>query len=626
MKVLKTLMVILLTGAIIAAVAGCGSKSDTASAATQEYTVKKGDISLTITAAGNLALAKTEDMAVDLFYPTGTKGTIGSVLVEEGDSVQEGQVLVTLDTDEWNDQLSNLEDNLTAAERNVTTKNTAVTDAQRQLDTLQRAVTTAENALATAQRNVQATKLAITSAELNVQSANNTLNQIAEVKKAKDAVDYAELGLKIIMMMISGDSLGGVYLSDTQIEQLSAQITQAQNYVLETQEEYENVINGTGVTTSTDVALLIAQKKYLLDQAVLALENAKAAADNDSAVTDAQLAVDEAEYKVTKQQQTLDNANLDLDDAKSGLAEAQKKLDEAKAKSPEIKAPFDGFVTKVNVAGGDEVLNGTVTVTVADPTRFEADILVSEMDIMKVGIGGNATMTLNALPGLTIPAKITYISPTATISSGVVNYNVKVELDATAVARMQAAGNRPAASTANATGQLSAALQRMVDSGRITEEQAQTFQQQGGQAGGFSPQAGITLPEGFTPPAGFTPRTGSSSAASQVPSTTTQNFQLKQGLTGTVDLIVSQQNNVLLVPNNALTRAGNQSTVQVLKADGTTEKRTVETGLSDWQNTEITGGLTDGEIIIVPKGTVTTSSSSSSSQQRPPAGGIFFGR
>ena len=35
----------------------------------------------------------------------------------------------------------------------------------------------------------------------------------------------------------------------------------------------------------------------------------------------------------------------------------QKKLADAQGKSPEIRAPFDGFVTKVNVAGGDEVLN-----------------------------------------------------------------------------------------------------------------------------------------------------------------------------------------------------------------------------------------------------------------------------
>jgi multidrug efflux pump subunit AcrA (membrane-fusion protein) len=626
MKVFKTLMIVLVAGALVATLIGCGSGADATTSSTQEYTVKKGDISLTITAAGNLALSQTQDLAVDLFYPAGTKGTIGSVLVEEGDSVKEGQVLATLDKDEWNDQLDSLQKTLTTAQRNVTTKDTAVTDAERQLATLQRTVSTKENDVTKKQRDVESKKLLVTSAELSVTSANNTLNQIADVKKAKDAVDYAELNLYIIKMLASGNIVGG--LSDIQMQQFADQIGPAMVYLLEVQDEYDNIIRGTGVTTSTDVALLIAQKKYALDQANSALEDAKIAVDDaEAAVTTAQIAVDDANYAVTKQQQTLANARVDLDDATSTLADTQKKLTDAQAKSPEIKAPFDGFVTKINVEGGDEVLNGTVAVTVADPNRFEADILVSEMDIMKVSLGGDATISLNAITGVKLPAKITHIAPTATISSGVVNYVVKVEVDAEAASRLQSAGTSSAATTANTTGQLSAALQRMVDAGRITQEQAETMAQGGGLPEGFSPRAGITLPEGFTPPAGTESLTPSTSqAASQLPSTVTQNFQLKQGLTGTVDLIVAQKSNVLLVPNTALTKAGTQSSVQVVMADGTTEKRIVQVGLSDWQNTEITEGLTEGEKIIVPKGTTTTTTSSSSSQRAPGGGGIFFGR
>jgi multidrug efflux pump subunit AcrA (membrane-fusion protein) len=118
MKVFKTLMAVLVAGALVVTLIGCGSKETNSTASTQEYTVKKGDISLTITAAGNLALSVTQDLPIDLFYSTGTKGTIGSVLVEQGDTVKEGQVLVTLDTDEWNEQLDNLENTLTTAQRN----------------------------------------------------------------------------------------------------------------------------------------------------------------------------------------------------------------------------------------------------------------------------------------------------------------------------------------------------------------------------------------------------------------------------------------------------------------------------------------------------------------------------
>jgi hypothetical protein len=220
------------------------------------------------------------------------------------------------------------------------------------------------------------------------------------------------------------------------------------------------------------------------------------------------------------------------------------------------------------------------------------------MDIMKVALGGAATISLNAMTGVKLPASITHISPTATISSGVVNYSVKVELDEQAASRLQQS-RTAAASTANTTAG-----------------------QQGGTQGEFSPRSGMTLPEGFTLPSG----TGSSRVQSQLPSTVTQNFQLKQGLTGTVELIVSQKSNVLLVPNSALTRAGTRRTVQVLKSDGTTEIREVQIGLADWQNTEITGGLNEGEKIQITKAAATSNSSTSTPRQQAPAGGIFLGR
>ena len=62
-------------------------------------------------------------------------------------------------------------------------------------------------------------------------------------------------------------------------------------------------------------------------------------------------------------------------------------MDEAKSLSPIIIAPFDGFITKVNVEGGDEVYKGTVAMQIADPNQFEAKILVTEEDIFSVSWG-----------------------------------------------------------------------------------------------------------------------------------------------------------------------------------------------------------------------------------------------
>ena len=128
-------------------------------------------------------------------------------------------------------------------------------------------------------------------------------------------------------------------------------------------------------------------------------------------------------------------------------------------------------------------------------------------------------------------------------------------------------------------------LQQAIEEGRLTREQVEEMikkrqQGQGGQQG-------------------------------QILMVVTEGFQLREGLTVTVSIIVDEANGVLLVPNAAITSSGGQSYVQVQSADGTAEERAIQTGISDWRFTEITGGLSEGEQITVPQGTATTSTTQS---------------
>ncbi|HUV56768.1 MAG TPA: HlyD family efflux transporter periplasmic adaptor subunit, partial [Dehalococcoidales bacterium] len=253
------------------------------------------------------------------------------------------------------------------------------------------------------------------------------------------------------------------------------------------------------------------------------------------------------EMGVELAQAQLEDAQIAIEDAQKDLEKAQEELDEAKSKSPVITALFDGFITRVNVEGGDEVLTGTVAVQLADPNKFEADILVSEMDILQVKLGGEAWVQVDAMQGLSLPAEVTHISPTATIQSGVVNYEVKVEV-------------------------------------QPIEEVMQ--EQQG-----------------------------------QIPAAIPENFQLREGLTVTVSIIVDQRNDILLVPNAAITTQGKQTYVQVVLPDGTIEERAIQTGISDWQYTEVTSGLSEGEQVAVPQGTATIPTT----QQNSPRGMMIPG-
>jgi macrolide-specific efflux system membrane fusion protein len=285
----------------------------------------------------------------------------------------------------------------------------------------------------------------------------------------------------------------------------------------------------------------------------------------ESNLLQAELARDNAEEQTTDPKE-IKLKKLQVEQAKAALAEARNA-------SPEITAPFDGFITKVNVLGGDEVTKGTVAVTLADPNKFEVDILVSEMDIYQVEVGGTATVQADAISRISLPAKVTHIAPTATIQSGVVNYKVTVEVES-------------------------------------LEAVAQEQQTISGTAQGS--------PSGITSPAGQGSTSTNRTAA--IPET----IQLREGLTVTVSIIVAQRNDVLLVPYAAITTQGGQSYIQVISSTGTTEKRAIKTGITDYVKTEVTEGLSEGEQIVVPKGTTTTTSTTP--QQGLPGGTFFFER
>jgi RND family efflux transporter MFP subunit len=431
------LVIVILCSVSILLVRFTSTPDSTSVTENQVATVQRGDLTVDITAAGNLALSVIEDLAFEI------SGTVEEVLVEEGESVEEGQLLAKLDTSEWEDELRALELGVTAKER----------------DLLQ--------------------------AEINLENAELALDK----------------------------------------------------------------------------------------------------AEDDTSITSKEIDIKELQVEL---------AEARLEDAEEELEEAEEELEEALDASPEIIAPFDGFITSVNVSGGDEVTKGTVAVTIADPNEFEADILVSEMDIFQVKLGGKAWVQVEAMQGLSLPAEVTHISPTATIQSGVVNYTVKVELQALERIAQEQLEAMPDISS----GEIPDFIQQAIDAGEMTQEEAEAMMEQ--MQGGQMRQMG------------------------QTPTMTYEDIQLREGLTVTVSLVVEEATDVLLVPNGAITTRGGQTYVQVLSADGSMEERAVKTGISNWQYTEVTDGLSEGEQVVVPQGTTTTSTTEQ--QDGFPGGEMFFFR
>ncbi len=376
-KIIYTILMACILIALTVTPLGCSSSpGGTEATEYQTATVQRGDITVDITASGNLELSDKRSLSF------GTSGTVGEVLVEEGDSITKGQVLARLDAPQL---------------------------------------------------------------EINV--------ALAELALMQTIFPYYSY-------RYSSDQ-PGVWLA---LDEAQANLEEAQR--------------------------LLSEGK-----------NEKAQAFLDMVQDNLDKAEKKSEARVWALPLSIKRLELQLDSAEAALDKAK------------ITAPFDGIVIKVNVDAGQGVNADTVVMEVARATKFEVDILVSEMDIFQVGEGENATVQIDALPGMSLPAQVTYISPTATIASGVVNYEVKVEIQP-----------------------LEAVAQK----------------------------------------------------------------QLREGLSVIVSLPEEERDDVLLVPNSAITTQGGQTYVQVVAPNGTTEERIIGTGISNWQYTEVTEGLSEGEQVVVP--------------------------
>ena len=71
-------------------------------------------------------------------------------------------------------------------------------------------------------------------------------------------------------------------------------------------------------------------------------------------------------------------------------------------------------------------------------------------------------------------------------------------------------------------------------------------------------------------------------------------------MTVDTDTVVSQKEDVLTVPNSAVTYSADSRTVTVV-INGKTEVREVKLGIIGSEQTEIVSGINEGDTILVPK-------------------------
>ncbi len=91
-----------------------------------------------------------------------------------------------------------------------------------------------------------------------------------------------------------------------------------------------------------------------------------------------------------------------------------------------IRAQFDGIISTLTAKVGQSA-SGSIGTLISKQKMVS--IPLNEVDIAKIKLGQKATLTFDAIDGLTITGSVDGIDSVGTVSQGVVTYNVTISLD-----------------------------------------------------------------------------------------------------------------------------------------------------------------------------------------------------
>ena len=355
-------------------------------------TLQKGTLDASISASGTVESSDVSNVTTELKY------TVKSVNVQVGDTVNEGDVICTLDTEDLEKSIAKMKESLAEAKEKAL-KN--YQNAQKSLSDAEKSVTEAYDAKEDKRSARDSAKSAYESAE-------------AQVKSYQSAYDSANTAL--LSALGEQDAKQNAY--NTAYNAAKDKYTQEGK----SGDELEAAIQGDQTVKDAAAAKEAAEKAYKaadgnLQTAQGNLQTAKSATNYDArqaAYSQAQSAYEQAKATYEQAQKTAETAESSRDDAldaynKAGESDELEDLQQQLEKCT-LKAETSGKVTAVNATVGSAV-NGTAA-TIQNTEKLKVAISIAEYDIEKVKVGMKAIITSDVMDG-EVSGTLTQISPTA---------------------------------------------------------------------------------------------------------------------------------------------------------------------------------------------------------------------
>lgn len=317
-------------------------------------TLQKTSLENSVSTTGTVESANVSTVTTDLKY------TVKSVNVQVGDTVQAGDVICTLDTEDLEKQIERAKESLTD-----------------QTEQTQEAYDKALKSYNEAKKDYDDAVTAATDAEDDYYDSWDDLNAaVNQVSALQADYDRAEKELSDALSAYNA-ALTAYGAGSAEATAAEAAYNEKQSTVQTAQQALQNAQSITGYQS-------LVQAK---DQAVAAWEQAKTAKE-------------QAEKQLETASESLDTAKKKLDN--SGSSDTLEDLQEQLTKCT-LTAETSGTVTSLNATVGS-ICSDTVAT-------------IQEYDVPNVSIGMKARITSDATDG-EISGTLTQISPTATAATG----------------------------------------------------------------------------------------------------------------------------------------------------------------------------------------------------------------
>lgn len=306
-------------------------------------------------------------------------GTVGAVLVSEGQVVDQGTVLIELD-------------NRAQAEASLKAAEFEQLNAQQALDKLQRSADVAR---------AQAEK-ALLDAKLAAVEARQKLDDL-DTDAFQQRIDDAKV----------------------RMEDAKEDVDDAQEDV----DKYKDLDEDNSTRKSAEDTLDAAQLRYdglvrEYDRLVNELEQARAA------VSLAEAAQAEAQRDLDRRADGPDTETLALAEARLSQAQAQVPAAQQALSNTVIKAPYVGTVLQINISAGETALTGQTMVVFADlSTLYIETVDLSEIEVIDLEVGEEVEVVADALPDLTMTAVVESIGDAYREKGGDIVYPAKLKLN-----------------------------------------------------------------------------------------------------------------------------------------------------------------------------------------------------